>query len=91
MMQKLSLSLEGHINEYVERWNFRHRVEQPRKTFDDLLVSLLELAKTCKFYSAQLNCTQKNIIHQINKGLLDGDTMEHLTLDKAITTCQHLA
>ena len=61
-------------------------------TFDDFLVSLRELAKTCKFCSD--NCTQKNIRDQLIEGLLDGDTVEHLlqekdlTLDKAITTCR---
>ena len=71
---------------------FRRRVQQPGETFDDFLVSLRELAKTCKFCSD--NCTQKNIRDQIIEGLLDGDTVEHLlqekdlTLDKAITTCR---
>ena len=71
---------------------FRRRVQQLGETFDDFLVSLRELAKTCKFCSD--NCTQKNIRDQIIEGLLDSDTVEHLlqekdlTLDKAITTCR---
>ena len=84
--------MEGHINESVERRTFCRRVQQPGETFDDFLVSLRELAKTCKFCSD--NCTQKNIRDQLIEGLLDGDTVEHLlqekdlTLDKAITTCR---
>ena len=84
--------VEGHINESVERRTFRRCIQQPGETFDDFLVSLRELAKTCKFCSD--NCTQKNIRDQIIEGLLDGDTVEHLlqekdlTLDKAITTCR---
>ena len=51
--------VEGHINESVERRTFRRCVQQPRETFDDFLVSLRELAKTCKFCSD--DCTQNNI------------------------------
>ncbi len=47
------------INETVERRNFRKRVQQEGETFDDFLVSLRELAKTCNFCSDK--CTQKNI------------------------------
>ena len=84
--------VEGHINESVERRTFRRRVQQPGETFNDFLVSLRELAKTCNFCSA--DCTQKNIRDQIIEGLLDGDAIEHLlqekdlTLDKAISTCR---
>ena len=49
--------VEGQINESVERPTFRRRVQQPGELFDDFLVSLRELAKTCKFCSDQ--CTQK--------------------------------
>lgn len=52
--------MEGQINELVERRTFCRRAPQPRKIFDDFLVSLQELAKTCKFCSD--GCTQKNII-----------------------------
>ena len=51
--------VEGQINETVERRTFRRRVQQPGESFDDFLVSLRELAKTCKFCSDQ--CTHKNI------------------------------
>ena len=50
--------VEGHINESVKRRTFRRCVQQPGETFDDFLVSLWELAKTCKFCSD--DCTQKN-------------------------------
>ena len=51
--------VQGQINESVERRNFRRRVQQEGETFDDFLVSLRELAKTCSFCSDE--CTQKNI------------------------------
>ena len=84
--------IEGHINESVERRNFHHRIQQPGKTFDDFLVSLWELVKTCHFCSE--TCTQKSIRNQIIEGLLDGDTVEvllqenNLTLASAISKCQ---
>ena len=84
--------VEGHVNETVERRNFRKRMQQVGEAFDDFLVSLRELVKTCNFCSD--GCTNKNIRDQIIEGLLDADTTEHLlqetdlTLAKAITMCQ---
>ena len=45
------------INESVERCNFRSRTQQQGEFFDDFLVSLHELAKTCQFCSDA--CCQK--------------------------------
>ena len=59
------------------------------QTFDDFLVALCELVKTCNFCSPA--CIEKSIRDQIIEGILDGDTTEHLlqqqdlTLDAAIT------
>ena len=64
--------VEGQVNESVERRNFRRRVQQLGETFDDFLVSLMELSKTCKFCSDE--CNQKNIRDQIIEGISDGDT-----------------
>ena len=55
----------GTLTNRVERRNFRHRKQQLGETFDDFLVSLRELAKTCKFCSEE--CTQKNIRVPPNK------------------------
>ena len=82
----------GHINESVERRNFRRRIQQPGESFDDYIVSLRELVKTCNFCND--GCVQKSVRDQIIEGLLDGDTVEHLlqekdlSLDKAIHMCQ---
>ena len=76
----------------MERRNFRQRVQQPGETFDDFLVSLRELSKTCKFCSDE--CNQKNIRDQIIEGISDGDTVEdllrerNLSLDMAIAKCR---
>lgn len=75
--------VDGQINESVERRIFRQRVQQPGESFDDFLVALRELAKTCKFCSEQ--CTQKSIRDQIIEGLLDGDTIEDLLKEKDLT------
>lgn len=84
--------IDGHINETVERRNFRKRTQQVGESFDDFLVSLRELVKTCNFCSDA--CTNKNIRDQIIEGILDADTTEDLlqetdlTLAKAISKCQ---
>ena len=78
----------------MERRNFRRRTQQPGESFDDYLVSLRELVKTCNFCNDA--CTQKSIRDQIIEGLLDSDTstVEHLlqeknlSLDRAISVCQ---
>ncbi|XP_065896213.1 uncharacterized protein [Dysidea avara] len=84
--------IDGHINESVERRNFRRRSQQPGETFDDFVLALRELVKTCNFCSN--DCTRKNIRDQIIEGILDGDTVEDLlqekdlTLDRAMQVCQ---
>ena len=76
----------------MERRNFRKRTQQPGESFDDFLVALRELAKTCKFCTE--DCTQKNIRDQVIEGILNGDTTEELlkvrdlTLDDAIAKCR---
>ena len=84
--------VQGQINETVERRNFRRRVQQEGEMFDDFLVSLRELAKTCNFCSD--TCMQKSIRDQIIEGLLDGETVEDLlkerdlSLDSSISKCR---
>jgi len=51
--------IESHINESVERRNFRRRTQQPGESFDDFLLTLHELVKTCNFCSNA--CIRKNI------------------------------
>jgi len=52
------------------------RVQQDGETFDDFLISLRKLAKTCKFCSYA--CREKSIRDQIIEGCSDGDTTEDL-------------
>ena len=84
--------VDGHVNETMERCNFHKRTQQLGELFDDFLVSLRELVKTCNFCSD--DCTNKSICDQIIEALLDVDTTEDLlketdlTLDTAITKCQ---
>lgn len=83
---------EGYIKESIERSNFLRRIQQPGKTFNDFLVFLNELVKTCNICSKIR--TQKNIRDQIIEGLLDGDAVKallqenSLTLVTAINKCQ---
>ena len=84
--------VEGNVNKSVKRHTFRHRVQQAGECFDDILVSLHKLAKTCNFCSQE--CTNKNMRNQIIKGLRDADAIEQLLkvskLDLAttISTCR---
>ena len=84
--------IDGHVNETVERRNFRRCTQQVGESFDDFLVSLRELVKTCNFCSDA--CNQNNIRDQIIEGLIDNDIVKDLlqetdlTLTKVIHKCQ---
>ena len=92
IVEAISQYVKGQINESVERRHFRQRRQQSGESFDDFLVSLRELAKTCNFCSD--GCTQKSIRDQIVEGLLDGDIIEdllkerELTLEATISKCR---
>jgi len=73
IIQAITQHKDGQINESVERCNLRSRSQQPGESFDDYLVALRELTKTCNFCSDR--CTQKNIRDQIIEGLMDQDTV----------------
>ena len=49
----LKRHVDGHINECMERRKLRRRVQQQGESFDDYLVSLRELTKTCNFCSEE--------------------------------------
>ena len=90
----LKQHVEGGINETIEHRNLRQRKQLQGESFDDFLVSLRELAKTCNFCSN--DCLQKALRDQIIEGLLDGEIIQellqekNLTLDQAITKCRGL-
>ena len=92
VIRALKRYIDGHVNDTVERRNFRRRTQQQGESFDDFLVSLRELVKTCNFCLDA--CIQKNIRDQIIEGLLDGDTIgtllqeTDLTLERTIHKCQ---
>ena len=59
------------------------RTQHPGKPFDDFLVSLHDLVKTCNFCSGA--CIQKSLRNQIIEGLLDSDTVEALLQEADLT------
>ena len=83
MVKAIGVYVSGQLNESVERRTFRRRTQQPGESFDDFLVSLRELAKTCNFCND--GCTQKNIRDQIIEGLTNGDIVEDLLKEKNLT------
>ena len=68
--------VDGQINKTVECWNFQRHVQQLGESFNDFLISLRELAKTCHFCSD--SCMKKHIRDQIIEGINDADTIEYL-------------
>ena len=80
--------VQGRINETVERRNFRQRKQASGETFDDYLVSLRELAKTCNFCNN--DCLRNNLCDQLVEGVIDPEVVRdllkerNLTLEKAI-------
>ena len=90
----LKQHVEGRINETIERRNLRQRKQLQGESFDDFLLSLCELAKTCNFCNNE--CLQKALRDQIIEGLLDGEIVQELlqvkdlTLDQAISKCHGL-
>ena len=89
IIQALQRYVDGQMNETVERRNFRRRTQQPGESFDDFLISLRELAKTCRFCSE--SCTEKSIRDQVIKGISDGDTVEDLLQENELTLATTIA
>ena len=83
IIEAMQKYVDGHINETMERHKFHRRTQQQGETFDDYLISLRELAKTCKFCSDA--CMQRSIRDQIIEGLRDGDTVEDLLQESELT------
>ena len=83
IIEALTKHTEGAVNETVERRNFRKRRQHARETFDDYLVSLRELIKTCHYCTYE--CVSKVLRDQIIEGLQDGDTVEELLRQKKLS------
>ena len=92
IIEAMQRYVDGHIKETMECHNFHHRTQQQGESFDNYLISLRELAKTCRFCSDA--CVQKCIKDQIIEGLQDRDTVEdllqesELTLATTVTKCR---
>ena len=92
IIKALTEHVEGTVNETVERKAFRKRRQHRGESFDDFLVTLRDLVRSCNYCSDE--CTNKAIRDQIIEGISDDDTVEQLlrerklTLDKAISVCR---
>ena len=75
--------IDGHVNEIVEQRNLRQHYQQVGESFDDFLIALWELIKTCKFCSDE--CLQKSLRDQVIEGLKDMETVEDLLKEKELT------
>ena len=83
IIEALTEHVEGTVNETVERKAFRKRRQQKGESFDDFLVSLRDLVRTCNYCSEE--CTNKAIRDQIIEGISDGDTVEQLLRERKLT------
>ena len=88
IIEALQSYVDGHLNEIIERRNFGRRVQQPGESFDDFLIALRELAKTCKFCSDA--CTE-DIRDQVIEGASDGDTIEDLLQENNLTLAKTIS
>ena len=83
IIEALTKHMEGAVNETVERRNFRKCRQHARETFDDYLVLLRELIKTCHYCTDE--CVSKVLRDQIIEGFQDGDTVEELLRQKKLS------
>ena len=83
IIEALQSYVDGHLNETVEQRNYRRHKQQSGESFDNLLISLQELVKTCKFCLEM--CTEKNIQDQVIEGVYDRDTVGPGQLPKMIS------
>ena len=91
VIKALRLHAQGQLNVVMERRNFNLRFQQEGEQFDDFLIDIKELVKTCAFCS---KCQPSLIRDRIVVGIQDSDTIEHmlvekdLPLQKAIDMCR---
>ena len=83
IIEGLKRYVQGRINVTVERRNFRQRKQAPGETFDDYLVSLRELGKTCCFCNN--DCLQNNLRDQLVEGVADTDAVQDLLKEQNLT------
>jgi len=62
IIETIKCYVQGQINETVEHKNFHKHVQQEGESFNNFLVALRELSKTCNFCTDE--CLQKNIWDQ---------------------------
>lgn len=77
----------GRQNVTVERRNFRKRKQEKGERFDDYLISLRELAKTCNFCNDE--CTESALRDQLVEGLYDPEAV-HTLLKQSDLTLKNL-
>jgi len=65
IIDALKNHMEGSVNETVERRNFRQHRQQPRESFDDFLVALRDLIRTCNYCAD--DCMSK-VLKRSNNG-----------------------
>ena len=83
IIDALKKHVAGSVNETVERKSFRMRKQHMHESFDDYVIALRDLVKTCNYCNDE--CINKGLRDQIIEGLRDGDTVEELLQQKQLT------
>ena len=83
IVKSLKRHVKGQVNEFMERRKLRRRKQEDGESFDDFLVSLRELAKTCNFCTQE--CSNKAITDQIIEGSSNDKIVEELLMKDDLT------
>ncbi len=67
IIRALKEPIEGKVNKYVERRKLRQRVQEHGESFEDYMVSLRQIASSCKYCDDE--CMETALVDQLTAGL----------------------
>ena len=82
VIDALRTHARGQVNVVMERRNFNLRSQHAGELFDDFVMDLRDLAKTCDFCDA---CEESLIRDRVVVGIRDSDIAERLLAEKGLT------
>ena len=76
IIDSLGQHIEGKVNKYVERRKLHKRVQEQGESFEDYMVSLRQLASSCKYCDEA--CMETAIVEQMIEGLENQEIVKEL-------------
>ena len=76
IIKALQEHIEGKVNKYVERRKLRQRVQEHGETFEDYMVSLRQIASSCKYCDDE--CMETALVEQLIAGLKNQEIVKEL-------------